>query len=163
MLEFLRNRTNYRIILHFIIAKTGEQNDTIQGVVFMIVGRKEKALVIYKKRSLISINYAIAQIKQSKIAPFVQDLYLYGSCARNEQDYDSDVDLLLELSDDIDLDKYRSDLLILRSKVMPISDDLPEVDLRIEIGDKWKNSSLFFYQNVKKDYISVWNKKEPIF
>ena len=162
MLEFLRNRTNYRIILHFIIAKTGEQNDTIQGVVFMIVGRKEKVLVIYKKRSLISINYAIAQIKQSKIAPFVQDLYLYGSCARNEQDYNSDVDLLLELSDDIDLDKYRSDLLILRSKVMPISDDLPEVDLRIEIGDKWKNSSLFFYQNVKKDYISVWNKKEPI-
>ena len=63
----------------------------------MIVGRKEKALGVYKKRSLISINYAIAQIKQSKIAPFVQDLYLYGSCARNEQDYDSDVDLLLEL------------------------------------------------------------------
>ena len=162
MLEFLRNRTNYRIILHFIIAKTGEQNDTIQGVVFMIVGRKEKALGVYKKRSLMSINYAITQIKQSKIAPFVQDLYLYGSCARNEQDYDSDVDLFLELSIDIDLDKYRSDLLILRSKVMPISDDLPEIDLRIEIGDKWKNSSLFFYQNVKKDYISIWNKKEPI-
>lgn len=81
----------------------------------MIVGRKEKALGVYKKRSLISINYAIAQIKQSKIAPFVQDLYLYGSCARNEQDYDSDVDLLLELSIDIDLDKYRDNLLILNT------------------------------------------------
>ena len=102
----------------------------------MIVGRKEKALGVYKKRSLISINYAIAQIKQSKIAPFVQDLYLYGSCARNEQDYDSDVDLLLELSIDIDLDKYRDNLLILRSKIIPISDDMPEIDLRIEIGDK---------------------------
>lgn len=125
----------------------------------MIVGRKEKALGVYKKRSLISINYAIAQIKQSKIAPFVQDLYLYGSCARNEQDYDSDVDLLLELSIDIDLDKYRDNLLILRSKIIPISDDMPEIDLRIEIGDKWKSSSLFFYQNIKKDCISIWNKK----
>lgn len=129
----------------------------------MIVGRKEKALGVYKKRSLISINYAIAQIKQSKIAPFVQDLYLYGSCARNEQDYDSDVDLLLELSDDIDLDKYRSDLLILRSKIISTSDDIPEADLRIEIGSTWKNSNLFFYKNIKKDCISIWNKKEPIF
>ena len=129
----------------------------------MIVGRKEKALGVYKKRSLISINYAIAQIKQSKIAPFVQVLYLYGSCARNEQDYDSDVDLLLELSDDIDLDKYRSDLLILRSKIISTSDDIPEADLRIEIGSTWKNSNLFFYKNIKKDCISIWNKKEPIF
>ena len=129
----------------------------------MIVGRKEKALGVYKKRSLISINYAIAQIKQSKIAPFVQDLYLYGSCAPNEQDYDSDVDLLLELSDDIDLDKYRSDLLILRSKIISTSDDIPEADLRIEIGSTWKNSNLFFYKNIKKDCISIWNKKEPIF
>lgn len=129
----------------------------------MIVGRKEKTLGVYKKRSLMSINYAITQIKQSKIAPFVQDLYLYGSCARNEQDYDSDVDLLLELSDDIDLDKYRSDLLILRSKIISTSDDIPEADLRIEIGSTWKNSNLFFYKNIKKDCISIWNKKEPIF
>lgn len=129
----------------------------------MIVGRKEKALGVYKKRSLMSINYAITQIKQSKIAPFVQNLYLYGSCARNEQDYDSDVDLLLELSDDIDLDKYRSDLLILRSKIISTSDDIPEADLRIEIGSTWKNSNLFFYKNIKKDCISIWNKKEPIF
>ena len=40
---------------------------------------------------------------------------------------------------------------------------MPEIDLRIEIGDKWKSSSLFFYQNIKKDCISIWNKKEPIF
>lgn len=69
----------------------------------------------------------------------------------------------LYLSIDIDLDKYRDNLLILRSKIIPISDDMPEIDLRIEIGDKWKSSSLFFYQNIKKDCISIWNKKEPIF
>lgn len=129
----------------------------------MIVGRKEKALGVYKKRSLISINYAIAQIKQSKIAPFVQDLYLYGSCARNEQDYDSDVDLLLELSDDIDLDKYRSDLLILRSKIISTSDDIPEADLRIEIGSTWKNSNLFFYKTLKRIVFPYGTKKSQSF
>lgn len=46
----------------------------------MIVGRKEKALGVYKKRSLISINYAIAQIKQSKIA-LLYKTYIYMEAA----------------------------------------------------------------------------------
>lgn len=124
----------------------------------MIVAKKGKALDIYKQKSLLSIEYAITQIKQSKLAPFVQNLYLYGSCARNEQDYDSDVDLLLELSPKIDKKLYFEDMLILKSKVVPVDDLLPEVDLKIEIGDNWKNNSMLYYQNIRKEGIQIWKK-----
>ena len=33
----------------------------------MIVGRKEKALGVYKKRSLMSINYAITQVNPPRL------------------------------------------------------------------------------------------------
>lgn len=124
----------------------------------MIVAKKGKALDIYKQKSLLSIEYAITQIKQSKLAPFVQNLYLYGSCARNEQDYDSDVDLLLELSPNIDKKLHFEDMLMLKSKVVPVDDLLPEVDLKIEIGDKWKNNSMLYYQNIRKEGIQIWKK-----
>lgn len=124
----------------------------------MIVAKKGKALDIYKQKSLLSIEYAITQIKQSKLAPFVQNLYLYGSCARNEQDYDSDVDLLLELSPKIDKKLHFEDMLMLKSKVVPVDDLLPEVDLKIEIGDKWKNNSMLYYQNIRKEGIQIWKK-----
>lgn len=124
----------------------------------MIVAKKGKALDIYKQKSLLSIDYAITQIKQSKLVPFVQNLYLYGSCARNEQDYDSDVDLLLELSPKIDKKLYFEDMLILKSKVVPVDDLLPEVDLKIEIGDSWKNNSMLYYQNIRKEGIQIWKK-----
>lgn len=124
----------------------------------MIVAKKGKALDIYKQKSLLSIDYAITQIKQSKLVPFVQNLYLYGSCARNEQDYDSDVDLLLELSPKIDKKLYFEDMLILKSKVVPVDDLLPEVDLKIEIGDNWKNNSMLYYQNIRKEGIQIWKK-----
>lgn len=88
----------------------------------------------------------------------MQNLYLYGSCARNEQDYDSDVDLLLELSPKIDKKLYFEDMLILKSKVVPVDDLLPEVDLKIEIGDSWKNNSMLYYQNIRKEGIQIWKK-----
>ena len=52
---------------------------------------------IYRLHSSKSIEYAVDIIKKSSVAPFVKALYLYGSCARGEQNYGSDVDLFLEL------------------------------------------------------------------
>ncbi len=60
------------------------------------------------EKSLYSIGYAKQKIKDSPISPYVSGLYLYGSCARNEQSYHSDVDLLLELKDNIEADALRA-------------------------------------------------------
>lgn len=66
----------------------------------MRVGKSKKANATCIRRSEASLNHAIRKIKESGIAPYVSGLYLYGSCARKEQDFNSDVDLLLELSPD---------------------------------------------------------------
>lgn len=122
----------------------------------MIVGKKSMAYSVYAKRSKVSIEYALDKIRKSRIAPYVQDLYLYGSCARKEQDYDSDVDLFLVLSSDIDEAIYHEDLLLLKSNVSPTDSSLPEVDLHIEIGDNWQSSKLMYYENIKKEGIRIW-------
>lgn len=121
----------------------------------MIVGKKSMAYSVYAKRSKVSIEYALDKIRKSRITPYVQDLYLYGSCARKEQDYDSDVDLFLVFSSDIDEAIYHEDLLLLNSNVSPTDSSLPEVDLHIEIGDNWQSSKLMYYENIKKEGIRI--------
>lgn len=122
----------------------------------MIVGKKTKAYHVYSQKSMIAIKYAIKKIKQSRISPYVQGLYLYGSCARKEQNYNSDVDLFLVLSSSIDAELYRDDILILKSEVTPMDSSLPEVDLQIEIGDKWKKSNILYYNDIKREGVQIW-------
>lgn len=71
----------------------------------MIVGSQKSTAIrdLYQKRSNKAIEAALSEIKKSDIAPFVQNIYLYGSCARNEQTYGSDVDLLIELTPAFDI------------------------------------------------------------
>lgn len=52
----------------------------------MRVGKSKKANATCIRRSEASLNHAIRKIKESGIAPYVSGLYLYGSCARKEQD-----------------------------------------------------------------------------
>ena len=87
------------------------------------------------KRSHCAIQYALRQIKKSPVA--VTKLILFGSCARRQQAFSSDVDLLLEVSENIPED-FRTELVKLRSMVTPVDADAPEVDLRIVIGNAWE-------------------------
>lgn len=66
-----------------------------------------RARQIYEEISKNSISYAIEKIKESPVAPYVMHLYLYGSCAREQQNEYSDVDLLLQLSDSFPKDQLR--------------------------------------------------------
>lgn len=126
----------------------------------MIVGRRKKdaSSSQIRERSQKSIDFALDKIKQSEIAPFVRKLYLYGSCARGEQEYNSDVDLLLELDSSFDEKRYREKIIILKGSVTPPDLNMPEVDLKIVIGDTWKNSPMLYYQNVKKEGINIWEE-----
>ena len=44
-----------------------------------------------------ALRYAMEKISRSPLAPYVNELYLYGSYARGTQTWESDVDLLLTL------------------------------------------------------------------
>lgn len=124
----------------------------------MFVGRRqdERIQSIYQERSKRSIDYAISIIKESRILPFVDKLLLYGSCARRDQRYDSDVDLFLVLKPNINLDVYRDNLIRLKGDVSPLEFDLPEVDLHTTVGNAWETSNMLYYQNVRKDGIEIY-------
>ena len=91
--------------------------------------------------------------------PYVEDVILYGSCARKEQNYSSDIDLLLVLSEEFRKNEnLMIPLLKLKSQIMTDDIEDPEIDLKIVIGSDWKMNPMQYYKNVKKDGISLWIK-----
>lgn len=113
---------------------------------------------IYQLRSRRSISYALNIIRRSPVAPYIQALYLYGSCARGEQTYNSDVDLFMVLSPDFNTNKYKNDVILLKSAISPASLEMAEVDLNVVIGDSWKTNQLLYYQNIRSEGIDIWQK-----
>ena len=83
-----------------------------------------------------TIKYAINKIEQSPLFPYAQKIILFGSLARKQERWNSDVDLFLVLSEDFqNVEKYKKEMRLLKSEVIPLDFSLPEVDLKIDIGD----------------------------
>lgn len=111
---------------------------------------------ILEERTKCALDYALCKLRESDVSPYIKHVYLYGSCARKQQTYTSDVDLLVEFSEDIDIQRYRSSILRLRGTISPVAFHLPEVDMHTVVGEYWKTDKLLYYQNVKKEGIDVW-------
>lgn len=123
----------------------------------MRIGKMTKSVPECINRSEKTISYAVNQIQKSSIAPFVNHVYLYGSCARKMQNFNSDVDLFLELSEDFDSAQYRDEVLRLKGTVSPKDICAPEVDLKVVVGDYWRDSKMLYYKRVKTEGVDVWN------
>ena len=112
---------------------------------------------IRSKRQRNAAEYALKVIQSSCIKPYIKDIYLYGSCARGQEKYSSDVDLFLELSESFrsrpELKKY---LYLLKSEVSSDNLDDAETDLKIVIGDEWRKNKMLYYANVQKEGIKIW-------
>ena len=112
---------------------------------------------IRSKRQRNAAEYALRTIQSSCIKPYIKTIYLYGSCARGEEKYSSDVDLFLELSESFrsrpELKKY---LYLLKSEVSSEELDDAETDLKIVVGDDWKRNKMLYYTNVRKEGIQIW-------
>lgn len=113
---------------------------------------------MYRLHSRKSVEYAVDIIRKSPVAPFVKALYLYGSCARGEQIYGSDVDLFLELQPDFDTQKYKDDVILLKGRISPTDMNMAEVDLKVVVGDDWKKNQMLYYQNVLREGVNIWQK-----
>ena len=115
---------------------------------------------IRSKRQRDAAEYALRTIQSSCIRPYIKTIYLYGSCARGEEKYSSDVDLFLELSESFrsrpELKKY---LYLLKSEVSSEELDDAETDLKIVVGDDWKRNKMLYYTNVRKEGIQIWPSK----
>ena len=81
--------------------------------------------VIKSERHQAALEYALEQIKNSPLRPYVQATFLYGSCSRGEEKYSSDVDLLLVLNENLGIE-YSKDIAVATDhrKVDDICDEI---------------------------------------
>lgn len=110
-----------------------------------------------------ALEYAMSIIENSPVNKYISAIWLYGSCARDEQELHSDVDLLVEL--DISGEKLhdiRYDVLYLKGMASPPAATAPEVDIKIALKRRWMKENSFFYNNVRKDgkLLRLREKKE---
>lgn len=109
------------------------------------------------KRHERAISYALQQMKASPLSPFVNNVILYGSCARKEQRWRSDVDLCMVLSPSVkELNEFKKAIYILKGSISETNTDSVEVDLKVLIGNEWEKDNTLFYKNIRKDGISIW-------
>lgn len=101
-----------------------------------------------------ALRYAMEKIRQSELAPYVNELYLYGSYARGTQNWDSDVDLLLSL--DEDAPNLKRAIIKLKSEISQDGVDDVQVDLHVLYGDTWKTNKMLYYQNVQIEGRKLW-------
>lgn len=101
-----------------------------------------------------SLLYALDVLGKGHYKKYIRAIYLYGSCARGEQKFSSDVDLFLFL------DRDMPDRLIreMRLEVIPHY-TLPEVELKISKTEEF-SSSYHFNKNIKRDGMLLWERKE---
>lgn len=115
---------------------------------------------ILADRTRRTLEYALLRLRTSELAPYIKHVYLYGSCARKTQTYESDVDLLVELDENTDMEKYRQSIMELKGTISPVSLELPDVDMHVVAGTQWKNSRLLYYQNIRKEGMDVWDMQQ---
>lgn len=142
----------------YLLAKTitGEYsnyqlNDKIDNL--MIQGKLN-----LEQRRESALRYALEQISTSPLLPYVDDVILYGSTARNETTKNSDIDLLLVLNPSVKNEAEYSSWIV-RIKGNISTDDIkdPETDLHIAFGDTWKYDTKAFQRNIQEEGFSIWN------
>lgn len=104
-----------------------------------------------------AMTYALQKIQQSPIALYVKNVILYGSCARGEASWGSDVDLCVLLNEDVrKLPNYAQIIHLLKGTISEDDAHSAETDIKFVIGDEWQNSGMLYFKNLRKDGIPVW-------
>lgn len=101
-----------------------------------------------------ALDYAIEHIITWKHKDAISSIFLYGSCARNEQNAESDIDLFIELNEEVPMDAIRQ----LRTEANPADWKLPEVEIKFGQQGCFEQENLF-YRNIKRDGVLLWKRK----
>lgn len=100
-----------------------------------------------------SLRYALNVLSQPEYKKYIRAVYLYGSCARREQKFNSDVDLFLFLDEGMPDDLIRE----MRMAVIPHY-SLPEVEIKFSKTDLFSNSR-HFNRNLERDGRLIWERE----
>lgn len=116
-------------------------------------------MVSNNARHIRALRVAEEKIFQSKLANYVRELYLYGSMARGDIRWDSDIDLLLILEySEHDKRALKKEILYLKGSLTEDDINAPEVDLKVVFGDEWKTSNQTYYRNILEEGKRLWAK-----
>ncbi len=102
-----------------------------------------------------AINSALEVLCSESYEPYIEAVYLYGSCGRGNPGFHSDVDLLVQCNEKFTADIGRS----LRIHAMPEDWNLPDVELKFVYGEGWKAEKDQFSRNLVKEGVLLWEKK----
>lgn len=111
--------------------------------------------VSVKDRHKTALNYAASQILKWEYANKIKAIYLFGSYARGEQSYDSDVDIYIICSPSVPKNALRK----LKIMVLSEEENMPEVDVKFGFNDLNAENDLF-HDNIKKEGILLWQKTD---
>jgi predicted nucleotidyltransferase len=104
-----------------------------------------------------ALAYALEQIQASPLAPYVTDVILFGSIARGNARFDSDVDLLMLVSDEAcERKDFARECRTLTVDVQTSDYRDAELDLHIKKSSLFFASTQVFDWAVRKEGISVW-------
>lgn len=110
------------------------------------------------RRQIEAINYCLKNIKESPIFSYVKRIYLYGSVARGEGKWSSDVDIFLVLDDDTSRKKLKDWIIALRSLRSKGDILFPEYDLHYAFEETWEcEKKSTFLSFVQKEGILLWS------
>lgn len=110
------------------------------------------------ERHLATIEQSLAKIRKSPLSKYVKDVVLYGSTARGQSKYSSDVDMLLVLDNCVkNYRKYNDWITYLKGNISSDDYRLPEADLHVVFDEKWMEKSNAYFSNVKKEGFSIWS------
>lgn len=106
-----------------------------------------------------SMQHALNTLRQSSIAPYITSVYLYGSSARGDYKYSSDIDLFVVLDKDVPIDIARPEMFRLKGIISPANiNDVP-VDLHATIGSEWETGTSLYYKNIRKEGVDIWQNE----
>lgn len=116
---------------------------------------KERQVILMEmSRHSQSLQYALKVLRQPKYKSHIRAIYLYGSCARAQQKFSSDVDLFLFLDQDTPEQLIRE----MRLEVIP-DYSLPEVEIKYSKGEEF-SSSYHFNRNIERDGRLLWERQK---
>ena len=70
--------------------------------------------------------------------------------------------MLLQLSENGNMDLGKEYVTKLKGEVTSTDITLPEVDLKVVIGESWKRNNMLYYKRIKEEGIDIWQKESTL-
>ena len=111
-----------------------------------------------KYRQYNALKKSMKLILASPLRQDIQKIILYGSCARNQEQFSSDVDLAVILNNK-PKQYYSKNVRELRNLILGTifrTDECSDVDVHFYTDETLEQSQLHYFKNIRKEGKTIW-------